>query len=134
MKGNKDYEKMSVFEQVMDALNEGVAHARGEVALKTTRLPAPAPKLSSKRVIAIRKKTGTSQAVFASYLNVPKRTLESWEQGRRSPKAGEARLLQIAEASPKEFEVLVFAVGQTSGKSTGKIAAKRKSPKRSKVA
>jgi hypothetical protein len=59
-------------------------------------------------------------------LNVPKRTLESWEQGRRTPKAGEARLLQIVEAAPKEFEALVFAVGKDS--------AKRKRRKRSAVA
>ena len=119
MKGSKDYEKMSVFEQVMDALNEGIAHARGELTLRTTVVPAPAPRLSSKRVRAIRKRSGQSQAVFASFLNVPKRTLESWEQGRRSPKAGEARLLQIAEAAPKEFEELVFAVGKSSGKRNG---------------
>ncbi len=126
MKGSKDYERMSVFEQVMEALEEGVAHARGELTLKTTIVPAPAPRLSSKRVRAIRKKTGQSQAVFASFLNVPKRTLESWEQGRRTPKAGEARLLQIVEAAPKEFEALVFAVGKDS--------AKRKRRKRSAVA
>jgi putative transcriptional regulator len=126
MKGSKDYERMSVFEQVMEALEEGVAHARGELTLKTTIVPAPAPRLSSKRVRAIRKKTGQSQAVFASFLNVPKRTLESWEQGRRTPKAGEARLLQIVEAAPKEFEALVFAVGKES--------VKRKRRKRSAVA
>ena len=117
---------MTVFEQVMAALNEGIAHNRGEITLKTTVLPAPAPLLSSERVKAIRKKSGQSQAVFACFLNVPKRTLESWEQGRRSPKAGEARLLQIAEAAPKEFEALVFAVG--------KIPVKKKMRKRATFA
>ena len=95
MKRERDHESMSVFEQVMEGLNEGIAHARGELTLKTTTLPAPAPKLTKGRVASIRKKTGMSQAVFARFLNVPKKTLQSWEQGAREPKAGEARLLQL---------------------------------------
>ncbi len=102
----------SVFEQVRAGLRESLAHARGELTLRTTTLPAPAPRLSKSRVIAIRKKAGMSQAVFARYLNVPTRTLQSWEQGARTPKAGEARLLQIAEVAPGEFESLVFAASR----------------------
>ena len=111
MKREPDYENMSVYEQVLEGLKQSLGHARGELTLKTTVLPAPAPKLSRKRVIAIRKKAGMSQGVMAAFLNVPKRTLESWEQGRRSPKAGEARLLQICESAPKEFEALVVSLG-----------------------
>lgn len=108
-----DYEKMNVFEQVREGLKDGIARARGELSLKTTTLPAPAPRLSRNRVVAIRKRAGMSQAVFASFLNVPKRTLQSWEQGARTPKAGEARLLQIFEAAPEQFEALVVQAGQT---------------------
>lgn len=43
MSGKIDYEKLSVFEQVRQGLKEGIAHARGELTLKTTTLPAPAP-------------------------------------------------------------------------------------------
>lgn len=103
MKKQPDYEKMSVYEQLLEGLKEGVAHARGELNLNTTTLPAAAPTLSKTRVVAIRKKIGMSQAVFASYLNVPKKTLQSWEQGARTPKAGEARLLQVFEAAPEEI-------------------------------
>lgn len=103
--------RQTLFEQVRAGLHESIAHARGELTLRTTTLPAPAPKLSKSRVIAIRKKAGMSQAVFARFLNVPTRTLQSWEQGARTPKAGEARLLQIAEAAPVEFESLIVAAG-----------------------
>ena len=103
MKKQPDYEKMSVYEQMLEGLTEGVAHARGELTLKTTTLPAPAPTLSKARVAAIRKKTGMSQTVFACYLNVPKKTLQSWEQGARTPKAGEARLLQVFEVAPEQI-------------------------------
>ncbi len=102
-KANRDTERMSVFEQLTTALGESIAQARGEMTLRTTTLPAAAPKLSKTRVIRIRKKTGMSQAVFARYLNVPTRTLQSWEQGAREPKAGEARLLQLCEADPVRF-------------------------------
>jgi putative transcriptional regulator len=107
MKDEIDYENMSVFEQVRRGLKEGIAHARGEITLRTTTLPAPAPRLTKTRVAAIRKRTGMSQAVFARYLNVPTKTLQSWEQGARVPKAGEARLLQIFERSPDEVMKLM---------------------------
>jgi putative transcriptional regulator len=107
MKKKPDHEKMSVYEQMLEGLTEGLAHARGKLNLKTTTLPAPAPTLSKARVVAIREKTGMSQAVFACYLNVPKKTLQSWEQGARTPKAGEARLLQVFEFAPEQIVTIV---------------------------
>jgi putative transcriptional regulator len=107
----KDYEKMTVAEQIRVGLGQAIAHARGELSLRTTTLIAPAPRLSGRRVASIRKRTGMSQAVFASYLNVPIKTLQSWEQGARVPKAGEARLLQIAETDPRGFAGLVESSG-----------------------
>ena len=115
MKRDNHYEKMSVYEQMLAGLKDGIAQSRGELTLKTTTLPAPAPALSKARVAAIRKKTGMSQAVFASYLNVPTKTLQSWEQGARTPKAGEARLLQIFGAAPTECLRLVEKVEVTRG-------------------
>ncbi|MBX3382032.1 MAG: helix-turn-helix domain-containing protein [Phycisphaeraceae bacterium] len=127
MKKQPDYEKMSVYEQLLEGLKEGVAHARGELNLKTTTLPAAAPALSKTRVYAIRKKIGMSQAVFARYLNVPKKTLQSWEQGARTPKAGEARLLQVFEAAPEEImKIMTFTVisGTAPKKATARQRAK----------
>lgn len=107
MKRAEDFEKLSVAEQVRRGLRESIAHARGELTLRTTKLPAPAPRLSRRRVVALRKKLNMSQGVFASYLNVPTKTLQSWEQGARKPKASEARLLQIIEAAPGQVLSLV---------------------------
>lgn len=98
---------MSVYDQIREGLKDGIAHARGELTLRTTTLPAPAPALSSSRVSTIRKRAGMSQAVFARYLNVPTKTLQSWEHGLRKPKAGEARLLQVFEAAPDQFVLLL---------------------------
>ncbi len=121
----RDYEKMSVFEQIQEGLTDSLAHARGELSLRTTVLPSPAPALSKSRVIAIRNKTGMSQAVFAGYLNVPKKTLQSWEQGARHPKAGEARLLQIFDADPAR-------VGQIIQASAGRLRSLKAKSARSR--
>lgn len=102
-----DFEHLSVFEQIRTGLEDSLAQARGELTLRTTHLPAPAPALTKTRVARIRKRTGMSQAVFAQYLNVPKKTLQSWEQGARAPKASEARLLQLVERAPREVLELI---------------------------
>lgn len=98
---------MGVYEQILEGLKDGIAQARGELNLKTTTLPPKAPTLSRSQVVAIRTSIGMSQSVFAGYLNVPTKTLQSWEQGARKPKAGEARLLQIIRAVPEQIVQIV---------------------------
>jgi len=49
----------------------------------------------------IRAKTGLSQGDFARLLGVSVRTLQEWEQGRRSPSGPARRLLAIANRNPK---------------------------------
>lgn len=127
MTTQRDYEEMSVFEQIKAGLQQSIAQTRGELTLKTTTLPAPAPKISKTKVAQIRKAVGMSQAVFARYLNVPAKTLQSWEQGARQPKAGEARLLQLMESSPKEVvRLIVKGSGQQrSARRTRRITRSR---------
>ena len=52
-------------------------------------------------VAAIRESTGLSQSRFAQLLGVSVRTLQEWEQGRRSPSGAAKTLLKIAELNPK---------------------------------
>lgn len=49
----------------------------------------------------IREKTGLSQARFAALLGVSVRTLQDWEQGRRTPSGAARTLLLIASKNPK---------------------------------
>jgi len=54
-----------------------------------------------------RSKTGLSQPKFAKLLGVSVRTLQEWEQGRRSPSGAARSLLHIAAIRPDVFrEVL----------------------------
>jgi putative transcriptional regulator len=48
----------------------------------------------------IRERTGLSQASFASLLGVSVRTLQDWEQGRRSPSGAARTLLLVADRNP----------------------------------
>jgi len=50
--------------------------------------------------IEARLATGLSQASFAKLIGVSKRTLQEWEQGRRSPSGAAAALLKIAVSHP----------------------------------
>ena len=52
-------------------------------------------------VSKIRNGTGLSQARFAQLLGVSVRTLQEWEQGRRSPSGAARTLLLIAASNPK---------------------------------
>ena len=49
----------------------------------------------------IRARMGLSQEDFAPLLGISVRTLQNWEQGRRSPTGPAMKLLQIAARHPK---------------------------------
>jgi putative transcriptional regulator len=59
-------------------------------------------------VIQAREGTGLSQAQFAAALCISKRTLQEWEQGRRSPSGAAQALIRIARLHP---EVVRDALG-----------------------
>lgn len=51
-------------------------------------------------VVQARQGTGLSQAEFATALSISKRTLQEWEQGRRSPSGAAQALIRIARTHP----------------------------------
>ena len=52
-------------------------------------------------VVQARQSTGLSQADFASALSISKRTLQEWQQGRRSPSGAAQVLIRIARKHPE---------------------------------
>ena len=68
-------------------LEEAIRHARGEITLKTTtvELPDEPPEIDAPTLVALRDQSRMSQAVFARLLNVSTKTVQSWEQGVRTP-------------------------------------------------
>jgi putative transcriptional regulator len=57
-------------------------------------------KVAVNEVVEARQSTGMSQAEFASALHISKRTLQEWEQGRRSPSGAAKALVRIAKRHP----------------------------------
>ncbi|WP_286915108.1 MULTISPECIES: helix-turn-helix domain-containing protein [unclassified Pseudomonas] len=56
-----------------------------------------------------RSKTGLSQPRFAELLGVSVRTLQEWEQGRRTPSGAARSLLHIAATRPDVFREVLQA-------------------------
>jgi putative transcriptional regulator len=70
----------------------------------------PVKKYSNDEIKAIRNKAGMTQAVFANYMGVSKKTVEAWELGRTHPTGPAYRLLDILE-NGKEQELSFISVG-----------------------
>lgn len=62
--------------------------------------------LKPAQILAIRKKWGASQAVFAEILNVPMKTYISWESGSKNPSGAALKLLKIAREKPEALLVV----------------------------
>ena len=54
-------------------------------------------RMSPKDIVAIRKRAGVSQGVFARYLNVPSALVSQWERGERHPTGTAVKLLSIVK-------------------------------------
>ena len=60
-------------------------------------------------ITATREAVGVSQARFAALLGISVRTLQEWEQGRRSPTGAAKTLLRVAETHPEVLRELTAA-------------------------
>jgi putative transcriptional regulator len=92
-------------------LTEGVtalAEAReGKRTLRTHTVEyRPAPRLTPKQLIRVRKELKISRALFAAYLRTNVRTLENWEQGRAKPNAQAALLINLVKQYPDTVQRL----------------------------
>jgi putative transcriptional regulator len=90
-------------ERLKTSLEEAIRHARGEIKLKTTvvELPDEPPEIDAATLVALRDQSRMSQAVFARLLNVSTKTVQSWEQGVRTPSHASRRLIQIYSQHPE---------------------------------
>jgi putative transcriptional regulator len=89
--------KRDIGKEILDGLREYNDHIDGKRTLPTRRIA----KVSSP--LEIRSRMNLSQDAFASLLGVSVRTLQEWEQGRRTPRGPAQALLRIAEQHPEVF-------------------------------
>lgn len=84
-----------MFEELVASVREGGSILRGEKrAAKATMIDAP-------DVAEIRAAYELSQSQFAALLGISVRTLQNWEQGRRSPQGPAQVLLRVAARHPE---------------------------------
>lgn len=84
-----------MFQELVASVREGGSILRGEKrAAKATTIDAP-------DVAEIRAAYELSQSQFAALLGISVRTLQNWEQGRRSPQGPAQVLLRVAARHPE---------------------------------
>lgn len=134
-------QRKSLFERLKQGLEEGIAHTRGELTLRTVEVPEEPPEIDAKTLAALRDRAAMSQTVFARMLSVSTKTVQSWEQGIRQPSDASRRLIQVFSTYP---EVICRSVGLPEISLEGvvieklpmgrkKIVVKRKTKKRKKT-
>ncbi len=90
---------------------EFTARADGSIRRRITRRDGTVERDEiippDKALVALaRAATGLSQAAFAKLLGVSTRTLQEWEQGRKSPSGAAATLLKVAARHPEVLREL----------------------------
>lgn len=99
--------KDELFEELEASVREGGRILRDQARASRTHV------LPESDVAAIREAYGLSQEKFATLLGISVRTLQNWEQGRRSPRGPARVLLRVAARHPEA--VLDVVRGRNSG-------------------
>ena len=94
--------KVKMYDDLRRALTDALAYEGGErVDLRVTDLVPPPKPLKPREIRRIRESLHASQAVFANFLCVSPKAVQSWEQGVRRPQSTALRLLTIAKRNPR---------------------------------
>src|SRR6201991_2022038 len=99
--------KRDLFAELKEGM-DALADARhGKRTLRTHSIEfKPAPTLTPKELIRVRKNLKLSRALFAVYLRTNVRTLENWEQARAKPTAQAALLINLVKHYPDTVQRL----------------------------
>jgi len=99
--------KRNLFEELKEGFQSLGSEREGKLTLKHHSVEvSDRPHVTSKELVELRERLRLSQAVFANYLRINKRTLENWEQGRSKPNAQAAVLIKLVEQYPDTIERL----------------------------
>ncbi len=98
-------ERTRVGREIETALDEVLAHARGEIDLPCRIVDDP----TADRILALRRRLGLSRQEFADRFGLDACILQDWEQGRRVPGRAARVLLTVIDHDP---EAVVRALGK----------------------
>ena len=97
---------MSVYESIIQGLNEAIEYEKGDVKAHSTVkcTVTPVPELTSSEIKDIRLRFGMTQATFAKAIGVSAKTVEAWEAGTNKPIGIAKRFLSIIKTDPDFFK------------------------------
>lgn len=86
-------------ESIYDSIMTGLAEAIEDAKSKDRRVVSivPVKVYNAKEIQDIRKRTGLSQKLFASYMGGSLKTVEAWEAGTNHPSGSASRILNMME-------------------------------------
>ena len=88
-----------LFNDLKEAMQDAIAHQRGELELesRTFTIPEPPAEYKPRQIKKIREVNHYTQNTLARILNVSVKTVQSWESGLRVPSHAALRLLEIVD-------------------------------------
>jgi putative transcriptional regulator len=96
-----------LFTELSEGMNALAEAREGKRTLRTHAAEyKPAPTVTPRELIRVRKDLKLSRALFAVYLRTNVRTLENWEQGRAKPNAQAALLINLVKRYPDTVQRL----------------------------
>ena len=84
-----------LYNELLESIEEAGQIKKGK------KKPARITKFDPVDIHRLREKLGASQSKFARMIGVSERTLQNWEQGRRSPQGPARALLKVFNENPK---------------------------------
>lgn len=84
----------TLFEELLESVREGAAILQGK------QQPSRRFEFEQPDVKGIREQYKLTQVEFAQLIGISLKTLQNWEQGRRTPQGPARVLLQVAEKHP----------------------------------
>lgn len=99
--------KRNLFAELSEGVSALAEARQGKRTLRTHAVEyRPAPVVTPKELMRLRKSLKISRSLFAAYLRTNVRTLENWEQGRAKPNAQAALLIHLVKRYPDTVERL----------------------------
>ena len=92
---------MAIFDDIKLGVEQAIEYEKGNLkAKKTTLTITPVEFFTAQDIKDIRNQTGLTQVLFARFMGVSVKTVESWEAGRNHPEGAACRLLTLTRNDP----------------------------------
>lgn len=92
---------MSVYESIIQGLNEAVQYEKGNLKAKKVKCTInPVPEFTADEIKNVRAELDMTQAIFAAVMGVSQKTVEAWEAGTNVPIGTARRMLSMLRDDP----------------------------------